>query len=74
MNNQTPLANNDPNAIPNEVMAHWMELYIILHCEYDTLEEKEADINRKKLVLNTYGWDIIRTEEYTDLVRLADLN
>jgi hypothetical protein len=56
--------------MPNHVLAHWLELQVILDCKYDDLADQQRDIDAKRPIFNQYGYDIIRTSEYTEIIKL----
>lgn len=56
--------------MPNHVLAHWLELQIIMNCKYDTPEAKQKDIDAKKEVFNQYGYDIVQTDDFTEIISL----
>ena len=60
--------------MPNHVLAHWLELQIIMNCKYDDMADKQRDIDAKRPIFNQYGYDIFQNEEYTEVVRLEQKN
>ena len=56
--------------MPNHVLAHWLELQIIMNCKYDDPADRQRDIDAKRPIFNQYGYDIFQTDEYTEIIKL----
>jgi hypothetical protein len=64
---ETPLS--EVKKLPMPVLEHYVELYLILSCNYDDKELRQKEIDAEVAALDMLGWKTIIEDGYFDIVR-----